>query len=370
MMRVIGGTSAYGIGLRVDEETAAADFLFERVIDRHRGARHDVLVIDVRNDAHDAPRFRADVDELDHRIGPHQSAVDGILGGEQSLRHALADDHDLVGVSTIGIGEVAARDNRDAQGSEESGRDGAEPCSRILFAVRLRVSFRGELRFEEAFVPPRHGRADRDPLHAGHLTHAPDDLSVEAGDLLRFARVGHDRHVQRQDVACLEPRMRPLQTEQRRQQHARAGEQDERGGNLRDREEPEASVGGGRDPDAAVRQTESIRGARRRQSWDECQEDGGRHRQNHTNPQQARIDGHVECANRKARGVARQHGDHRPGDQDAREQRRHRRATGSRRAAFGAVRPRWRRAPREWPARPGGERSARESGSPRSSRRR
>ena len=95
---------------------------------------------------------------------------------------------------------------------------------------------------EEAFVPPGHGRADRDPLHAGHLTHAPDDLSVEAGDLLRFARVGHDRHVQRQDVACLEARMRPLQTEQRRQQHAGAGEQDERGGNLRDREEPEAPL--------------------------------------------------------------------------------------------------------------------------------
>ena len=39
------------------------------------------------------------------------------------------------------------------------------------------------------------------------------------------------------------------------------------------------------------------------------------------------------------RGVARQHGDHRPGDQDG-ENSAGTRATGSRRAAFGAVRPR------------------------------
>ena len=56
MIRVIGGTSAYGIRARVDEQPAAADLLLERVIDAQRRARHHVLVVDVGGDADDAAR--------------------------------------------------------------------------------------------------------------------------------------------------------------------------------------------------------------------------------------------------------------------------------------------------------------------------
>ena len=58
MIRVIGGTSAYGIGLRVHEQPAAADLLLERVVDAHRRPGHDVLVVDVGGDADDAARRR------------------------------------------------------------------------------------------------------------------------------------------------------------------------------------------------------------------------------------------------------------------------------------------------------------------------
>ena len=44
------------IRARVHEQTAAADLLIDRVVDVHRRARHDVLVVDVGRDADDAPR--------------------------------------------------------------------------------------------------------------------------------------------------------------------------------------------------------------------------------------------------------------------------------------------------------------------------
>ena len=147
-----------GIGPRVHEQAAAADLLLERVIDGHRRPRHDVLVVHVGRDADDAPRRRADVDELHHRIGPHQLAVDGVLVREHPLRQALADDDDLLAVAAVGVVEVAAGDDRHAQRREESGRHGAEPRARIFFAVRLGVALAGELDAADrsAGVAPRH----------------------------------------------------------------------------------------------------------------------------------------------------------------------------------------------------------------------
>ena len=66
--------------------------------------------------------------------------VERILRREHPLGDALADDHDRFGASPVGVVEVAARDDRDPERREESGRDGAEPRPRILFAVRFRVS--------------------------------------------------------------------------------------------------------------------------------------------------------------------------------------------------------------------------------------
>jgi hypothetical protein len=172
----------------VDEETAAADFLFERVIDRHRGARHDVLVIDVRNDAHDSRGSGlTSMNLITGSVHISRRLTASWVGNRRATLWLMID---LVGVSTIGIGEVAAGDNQDAR----EARIRARRCGTVLadpppFAFAYPSA---KLRFEEAFVPTAR-RADRHPLHAWHLTHAPDDLSVEAGDLLRFARVGHDR---------------------------------------------------------------------------------------------------------------------------------------------------------------------------------
>ena len=151
------------IGARVHEQPAAADLLLERVIDGHRRPGHDVLVVDVGDDADDAARLGADVDELHHRIGPHQAAVERVLVGEHPLREALADDDDLLGVAAIGVGEVAAGDERHAERGEESRRDACGTRARILFAVGLRVALDRELeaRTERPGVAPRHDACRR-----------------------------------------------------------------------------------------------------------------------------------------------------------------------------------------------------------------
>ena len=106
-----------------------------RVIDVHGRPRHDVLVVDVADDADDAPAVGAHVDELHDRVGPHQVAVDRVLVREQLLRQALADDHDALAVAPIAVVEVAAGEQRHAERGEEARRDRPELRPRIVVGV-------------------------------------------------------------------------------------------------------------------------------------------------------------------------------------------------------------------------------------------
>ena len=241
----------------MDEEAAAVKLLLHRVIHRHRRLRHQVLVVHVGDDADDAPGPGADVDELHHRVGPHQPPVHGVHAREHALGDALADDHDLLAVAAIALVEVASGDDRHAERLEESRRDGPEPRPRILFAVGLLIALGRELRGEESGIPPRHDRAERDALDAGQLRDSANRFLVEAADLLRLTRVGDDRDVHRQHVAP-EPGLLPLQREERRDQHARARDQHERGGDLRHGEHAQAAVRAGREPDAAAGQPRPV----------------------------------------------------------------------------------------------------------------
>ena len=66
-------------------------------------------------------RVRAEPrDELYHRVGPRDMAVDGILIGEHPLRNTLADDHDVLSIPAIGLVEITSRNNGDAQRGEIS----------------------------------------------------------------------------------------------------------------------------------------------------------------------------------------------------------------------------------------------------------
>ena len=149
---------------------------------------------------------------------------------------------------------VRAGENPDAERREKSRGHGAELCARILFAVGLPVSLCRELRGEESRIPPRHDGAESDLLHAGHLRDAANRFLVERGDLFGLPCVGHHGDIHGQHVAP-EAGLLPLQREERRDEHARTREQDERRGDLRDREHAQAAIGARRDPHAAARQT-------------------------------------------------------------------------------------------------------------------
>ena len=108
-----------------------------------------------------------------------------------------------------------------------------------------------------------------------------------------------------------------LQRDQRRQQRAGAGEQDERRGDLRDREQAQPPVRAGRDSDAAARQAQAGRRIGGRQPRDEGEHDRRHQRQADADPEQRAVDAEIERANGEARRIPRDHRQHRPRDQHA-----------------------------------------------------
>jgi hypothetical protein len=92
-----------------------------------------------------------------------------------------------------------------------------------------------------ARIAPGHDRAERHAIHTGNLGDAADRLFVKGGDVGRLALVRHHRHVHGQHVAA-KSRLLALQREQGGNEHAGAGDQHERRGDLRDGEQTQATV--------------------------------------------------------------------------------------------------------------------------------
>jgi hypothetical protein len=164
---------------------------------------------------------------------------------------------------------------------------------------------------------PRHGTADRHCLHAGERRDAPLRFGIEGGDLGAEHPGGGRRHVEHQHLPHVHTRVRRLQPHQRCDEHARAGEQDERERYLRGRENPQPSIGTGRDPGAAARQSQAGRCVRRRQARHVGEEHRRGHRETGADPQDRRIDRHVERADGVACGVTRHGADQRARQHDA-----------------------------------------------------
>src|SRR6202041_2428714 len=108
--------------------------------------------------------------------GPHHLVVHRIAIGEHLLGDALADDHYLLAVFTIGIVEIAAGYDRHAQRGEKSRRHGAEHRAGIFIPYSAGVAVGAELksRAENILVAPGNRGADRHAIHAWQrrdLTH-------------------------------------------------------------------------------------------------------------------------------------------------------------------------------------------------------
>ena len=303
------------------EQPPAPDLLLERVVDGHHRRRLDAGIVDIGRHADDASRVAADAYEPDDAVGPHQVTVERVLTREELPRDAAADDHDALGAVAVSVVEVAAGDYRDAEGRKEARRHRAGARVWVVRRVLVPGSFDGEREAAAgaARVAPRHRAAERNLLDARHLAQAAPNLAVEPADLLGRASVRHHRDVDREHVVRLEAGLRRLEREQRAEEHARAGEQHEGRRDLCDGERAQTARGAAADAEPAARQAEPVRSSGRRQARNEREQDRRGQGEADADPQQARVEREVEGADGEARGVPREHGDHRLRDRHAQQ---------------------------------------------------
>ena len=275
------------------EHAPAGHLLLERVVDRQHRRRDDVLVVDVRHHADDAPRLRAEADEPHDRIAPRSLRLSTSCPGKQLLGEALADDHDPFGAVAVVVVEVAAGHDRHAERGE------------VIRATRT-ASWRERLRcwpdgvspsiwnresaLELTAVSPRHRTTDRDLLDAGQPADAFLHLAIEVARLLGRLSKGRDRHVDREDAGAVESRRGRLECEKCAQQHHGTRDEHERCANLGDRERVQPMARPTGNPDAAAAsEPQAAQPIRRTAAWAQRQAAPPRGAPARRRPEQVRV---------------------------------------------------------------------------------
>ena len=94
---------------RVHEQATTPELLLREGMVHGYGRRWNyMLVVDIRRHPDDTARLGADIDKFDHRIGPHNVAVHGVLGARKHAPcQALAHHHHRFFALCIGIVEIA-----------------------------------------------------------------------------------------------------------------------------------------------------------------------------------------------------------------------------------------------------------------------
>src|SRR5215469_6972443 len=172
--------------------------------------------------------------------------IDSVLIGEHALCESLADDHDrlLVIILIVERIEVASGDDGNAERRKKSRRDDTPLRPGILYAGGMGVTIPGELKTIAAITPRNH-IAECSFAHARQSINAAHRFLVEIDDLSRSLTVRHSGNVDGQDVLRVQTRLSLLQCDQRSDQGTCTGQQHERGGDLRHREDslPAARAG-------------------------------------------------------------------------------------------------------------------------------
>jgi hypothetical protein len=189
--------------------------------------------------------------------------IDSILIGEHALGYTLAYYDDGVAAAPVGIVEIASCDQRDAEGGKKSGRDHTDPRTWVIFTWRtdMAIGRERESKTETADIAPWDGGADGDGVHAWQRRDAPNGFLVETGDLIGFLSIRHYWHINREYVVGVESSGRGLEGEQRLQQHAGAGQQYKRRGDLCDGEDSQTPIRTAGDSQVTAGETESMGGA-------------------------------------------------------------------------------------------------------------
>src|SRR5713226_4994148 len=161
---------------RVDEKAAAKDCaLFKGAIDSEDGFRNNVFVVNIGGNANDTvrrdktrPLEVGRREELQHRIGPIDVPVDGILIGEHAPCESLTDDYDGLFILVVEIVEITAGDDGNAERGKESGRDDTPLRTRIFFTGGMNMTVGGELEADtDAGIAPGSDHAESSLAHAG-----------------------------------------------------------------------------------------------------------------------------------------------------------------------------------------------------------
>src|SRR5262249_48191798 len=104
--------------------------------------------------------------EFQHRIGPVDMPVDGVLIGKHLASESLTNnDHGVVFALAVEVVEITACDNGDAQSGKESRGDDAHLGTGISVGD-VNMSVRGELK-TEAVVAPGCNHAECSLFHVG-----------------------------------------------------------------------------------------------------------------------------------------------------------------------------------------------------------
>ena len=69
------------------------------------------------------------------QVGRPELSIERVAVREESLRDALADDHDALAVVMVAIREFATGEQRNAEQPKEAGPDEPLPRERVLLAV-------------------------------------------------------------------------------------------------------------------------------------------------------------------------------------------------------------------------------------------
>ena len=213
-----------GINARMYKQPSAKDahaaagktirHLAERVIDRDCGFGDNVLIIDIRGHPNNSARSLANADEVQHRVAPHNLAIEGILAWEYPLRDTLADDHNWFAAAPVAVIEVTTFQDGYAERREKPRRDRAELCPRILFMTAFHVAFAGKLKSgtEAAGISPGYAGSFRNFVNAWQLLDATYDFPIEIDDLIRSLAIRHHRHIHGQHPVHVKTAASPTTT--------------------------------------------------------------------------------------------------------------------------------------------------------------
>src|SRR5262249_14439842 len=218
---------------------------------------NDMHIVNVGDDANDALQLRrALAVDFQDRIGPKHVPIDRVLIGEHSLRQSLADNRDALFTLHVGLIEIAARNDGNAQRGKKSRRDDTILRARVVFARAVKVAISGELQSGTgADITPRSDHPKGGFIHTRKCINPTYDFLVKIDNLPACLSVKYSGNVNGKDMPRVHRGPRPLQCEKRSDDQTRPGQQHERCADLRDNEHALTTLAAGQ-LDTAAREVQ------------------------------------------------------------------------------------------------------------------